>query len=366
MLSSLLNSVPRVWHRGPSRQTINKLIARGLLVFAFASVVSALFTERGYGRDQGDSLLGYANCTCDAWLVSAHEHSKGCPLHQSCDSGPQPILEDIDSCVSCDTNDCGEFNFFVGIEGSKQPQDFGVSANFGGRTSLNWSRPLLRNYGIGFQIGTAINATTAATRVNELLGEDTQRYQSFTTLGLFQRLDNGWFWGVGYDFLFQDTYDQFQLGQWRMRGGKTLNANNEVGMTIMLPGDRDTGFFNATQVSLDPIAQGTLYWRHFWQSGAQTTVWGGIAEGHGESNAITGFSPAQDEVFVFGADILCPLNNMLAIYGETNLMMPADTGTVDAFLGLQFFPGGAYQARRQRYSPVLPVAGSTSFSVDLQ
>jgi hypothetical protein len=34
-------------------------------------------------------------------------------------------------------------------------------------------------------------------------------------LGLFQRTEAGLVWGLGYDFLYQEYYDNFTLGQYR-------------------------------------------------------------------------------------------------------------------------------------------------------
>ncbi len=256
--------------------------------------------------------------------------------------------------------------YFLGVEGSKQPQDFGGNANFGGRFHVNAGGALWSEHGIGWQLGTAINSTANAVQVFELLGENSGRIQSFTTMGLNKRCENGLVFGFVYDFLYQESYDDFLLGQWRGRASYRLNSTDEVGATIHLSGKSQQGRFNTTSVTLDPISQASVYWRHRWEAGAETTMWFGIAEGHGESNAVTGMAPPKDEVFVFGADLHVPLNDRLALYGETNLMMPADTGTVDAFLGLQFYPwGGARQARANAYAPLLPVGGSTSFSVDL-
>jgi len=270
------------------------------------------------------------------------------------------------ACCGCGGNWTDGLTLFLGIEGSKQPQDFGGNANLGGRARINYAAPLSAEHGIGFQAGTAINATANAVQVFELVGEESDRFQSYTSVGLFQRTDSGWFWGFTYDYLFQESYDQFHLTQWRIRGGKRLSACYEVGATVHLSGEADRGLFGATPVTLDPITQGSVYWRTFWESGTQSTLWFGVAEGHSEDNAVTGPAPAQDEVFLFGADIFSPLNDHLAIYGETNLMMPPDTGTVDAFLGVELFPwGGAYQGRRTRFASLLPVAGSTSMSIDL-
>jgi hypothetical protein len=119
-------------------------------------------------------------------------------------------------------------------------------------------------------------------------------------------------------------------------------------------------------VRLRTINQASVYWRRFYDTGVQGSLWLGIADEHGESNAVTGPSKATDESFVMGADVLAPLSSRFAIYGETNLMMPADTGTVDAFMALAWYPGGsARRARRTRFGALLPVAAGTSFSIDL-
>lgn len=256
---------------------------------------------------------------------------------------------------------------FGGIDGSKQPQDFGVNANLGGRFHVNWGGPVLADYGLGMQLGTAFVSSDNAVRVYELVGEAGGRHQSFTTAGMFQRLENGFSWGIVYDFLYEESFDDFFLGQWRIRTAYDLTRDWQVGMTVNIAEEDETGLFNATTVTLAPISQAHWYVRHLWQTGTQTTFWVGIAEEHGENNAVTGPSPGKDEVFLFGADFLAPLNDSLALYGETNLMMPADTGTVDAFLGVQWFPwGNAKRARRTDFSPLLPVAGSPTFSVDLR
>ncbi len=260
-----------------------------------------------------------------------------------------------------------ELSFRLAIDGAKQPQDFGVNANLGGQASMNWAAPLLPQFGIGVQAGTGITATGNAVRVYELLGETTGRTQHFTTLGLFQRTESGFSWGLVHDFLSQKSFDQFHLGQWRGRLAYELTPQDQIGVNVMLRSNKDTGVFgNSVNVELAPIDQMNFYWRRYWETCAQTTLWVGFSEGHGEDNVVTGFSPAKGTSFLLGADLLMPLNDRLAIYGETNLMMPADTGTVDAFLGLQWSPNRRiYSARRNRYSPLQELAAPTTFSVDL-
>jgi len=269
-----------------------------------------------------------------------------------------------DDCVSI----WDELTFFAGLDGSKQPQDFGVNANLGAQFHVNWGIPVWQDYGVGLQIGTSLVATENALQMFDLLGEATTRTQSYTTIGMYQRTQNGFAWGFVYDFLNETSYDTFSLGQWRLRASYDWGPCDQFGITVNISSFDDTGFVGGLiPVTLRPISQGTAYWRHYWETGAQTAFWIGLAEGHSEHNLVTGPAPNQDEVIVIGADILVPLNDYLAIYGETNLMMPANTGTVDAFLGIQWFPtGGAKQARRGGFAPLLPMAAPTSFSVDLQ
>ncbi|TWT99984.1 hypothetical protein Pla108_09280 [Botrimarina colliarenosi] len=305
-----------------------------------------------------------ADDTSFVFSTLAAEQSSGVEL---CDYGCSP--ECADACGG-GTGWFDELTFFGGIDGSKQPQDFGVNANLGGQAHANWGLPLSERLGLGLQIGQTLVASDNAVRVQELLGESTTRFQSYTTLGLFQRTDSGFSWGFTHDWLNEDSYDQFSLQQWRVRAAYDVSACDQFGITANIASGGDTGVYNSptpATVRLEAIDQGHLYWRHWWPTGVQTTAWGGIAWGHGEDNVVTGASPRFGDSFLMGADILAPLNNYLAIYGETNLIFPADSGTVDAFLGIQFYPGGRVKcARRGQFSPLLPVATPTSFSTDLR
>lgn len=259
-----------------------------------------------------------------------------------------------------------ELTFLFAIDGTKQPQEFGVNAHVGGQASFNWGLPLSEQLGLGLQIGTGITSTANAVRVYELLGESTGRTQSYTTVGISQRVDR-WSVGVVHDFLYADYYDEFSLGQWRTRLSNDLTDSDQLGLTLFLRSYGDTGTFgDSTPVSLTPIDQFHAYWRHYWETGAQTSLWAGIAEGHGEDNAVTGYSPPKDQQFLFGSDVYMPLSDSLALYGECNMIMPTDTGTVDAFLGIQWSPSArAMKGRRGRFSPLLMLASPVSFAVDL-
>ncbi|WP_404304399.1 DUF6666 family protein [Neorhodopirellula lusitana] len=258
-----------------------------------------------------------------------------------------------------------QLSLFGAIDGSKQPQDYGVNADLGVRLRGQYSAPLAERYGIGYQIGSALTWSDNAVQVFELLGEDTTRFQNFTTVGLFQRVGK-WGWGGVFDYLYQDGFDDSSLGQFRGRLTYDITRNTQIGFTGRLRAFDDEAEFSGNSVTLRSINQGSLFLRHFFETGVQTTCWFGLAEEHGESNAAFGAAPAHDDAVVFGADFVAPLNDSLALYGETNLMTPADTGTVDAFLGIAWYPfTNAKTAHRARFSPMLPVAAPTSFSVDL-
>lgn len=257
-------------------------------------------------------------------------------------------------------------SLFAGIDGSKQPQDYGVNANLGGRTHINWSGPLISEFGIGMQVGTALQWSDNAVRVYELLGQSTTRFQNYATIGLFQNVSDRLRWGVVYDHLYEDSYDQISLSQIRSRVSFHATDRVEVGSTVHLGVSEETASFGSSTVELSPINQATMYLRGFFPTGVTGTGWIGLAEGHGESNAVTGFSPAAGTSLVFGADFTAPLTQSLAIYGETNLMMPADTGTVDAFLGLVWCPKSNGHFAGGKYSPLMPLAAATSMSIDLR
>ena len=261
----------------------------------------------------------------------------------------------------------GTFLGFLGTDGSKQPQDFGANANVGAGASIGYSAPLLENKGIGFQIGTRVTFTGNGVQVFELLGEAKDRFQSFTTVGVFQRLDNGVSFGAAYDFLTQESFDNFTLSQWRVRASIDISPVDELGVTINLSDRSDTGFFNATPVELQPIEQLQVYIKHRWQSGVETSTWIGVADAHSEENVVTGTLPRKTNQITFGSEFHAPLNQWLAIYGETNLIMPADTGAIDAFLGMQFAPQGVTRSRsrKNRFRAFLPVASNPSFTTDL-
>jgi hypothetical protein len=261
---------------------------------------------------------------------------------------------------------------FVGLEGSKQPQEFGVNAHLGGRASANWAMPLIEEIGLGVQAGVGFNHTDNAVQVLEGIGEVRSRSQVFTTLGLFQRSDDGLVWAAVWDHLSQSYYDRFHLDQFRGRLGWRC-GDDEFGVRSSISsGKSDRGRVFIFDVRLEPVTQGSAYWSHQWESGVDTTMWLGVAENHGERNlafeALLAAPPQKDagRRVLFGAEIHAPLNDHWALFGQGNFVTPVDTGAVDSFLGFAYYPGGGARRARSGFHPVLPVANSTTFLVDLK
>jgi hypothetical protein len=251
------------------------------------------------------------------------------------------------------------FSVFLGLDGAKQPQDFGVNAQFGGRASFNWGMPLWAPWGLGVQVGTALDATADAVQVTEPLIGSAGRTQSFTTVGVFQRTRFGANWGVVYDFLAQEYYSTSFLGQWRINVSLDVTPRSTFGAWSALNGFGDGANFGNTQVELRPITQ--------WPTSVFTTLWCGMANQHGQVNAVLGDRPRLRDTFVFGAELLVPLTDRLAIFGQGNFITPVASGTVDAYLGFVFYPrGGVRRAYSGTYAPLQTVAAPTNFALDLR
>jgi hypothetical protein len=258
-------------------------------------------------------------------------------------------------------------SIFAGLDGSKQPQDLGINANMGIRLSANWGFPLSDRANLGGQIGAAYNASDAAVHVLDQIEGTSRRQQTYLTAGIFQRPSDKLSWGLAYDLLFQHYYDDFTLSQFRGQVGYKVAKSNEVGAWFAKNAAGDEGTMGTTAVHLDPITQVSGYTRITWASQAQTTLWAGVAAGHENVVWVFPDNSRSNNVLVYGAELQLPLNDRFSVMGAANFLTPTSTGTVDAYLGLAFYPGrGAVRAARSTYAPLTTVANSPTMSVNLR
>lgn len=255
----------------------------------------------------------------------------------------------------------------LALDGSKEPVDLGVNANFGFRVAFNWGIPIDEDLGIGLQLGTALNYSRTATRIFRQLDGPTDRLQSFTTLGLFRRSESGWDYGFVYDFRFDDSFDHIDASQWRVHLSKHVDDFNEIGVFGSWRDRIDRTTVAGQPLFIRPINQVALFWRHLWENDIVTRAWVGMAEEHGRFSLLKPGERSIDHPFTFGADFHVPLSNSLALFGEAHFITPNDTGTVTATLGIAWYPGGgARTTTRSRFAPLLPLANNPFFALDAQ
>lgn len=258
-------------------------------------------------------------------------------------------------------------SLFVGPDGSKQPQDLGINANMGLRFSANLGIALSEKHNLGAQVGIASNVSDAAVHVLDQIDGPSRRTQTFMTLGVFQRPTEKFNWGLAYDVSFERYYDNFRFGQIRGQAGYGVTRNDEVGVWFTKSAHGEDGTMGTTAVHLSPISQVNGYSRHTWATGAQTTVWAGVANQHHNVVWVFPENSQDSHVLVYGAELSFPLSDRFALTGATNLMTPASTGTVDAYMGVTFYPGrGGFRALRNRFAPVLCVANNPTMAIDLR
>lgn len=259
-------------------------------------------------------------------------------------------------------------NVFVGLDGSKQPQDLGVNANLGVRAAVDTAVLVREGGAFGVQAGVAVNAARNAVAVLPALDGTDDRVQGFATAGLYHQDVDGWSAGLVVDVLESSYYDEFRLAQARGLVARRCGAADWFGVWGAVGIEDDAARFGETVVQLEVLDQVALLWRRLWSSGVRTTVWAGAAEAHDE--VVYVFDAETDgrtgTAFTYGASLWAPLNAAWAIVGEAHFVSPADSGTVDATLGVAWFPGDrARPSGVDPRMPLLPVANNATFAVNL-
>ena len=279
--------------------------------------------------------------------------------------------DDLESC-GCDSDECHprrrwiDFDFFTSIDGFKGPLDLGNSnGNFGTRLGVNAAMPVLPRWGVALQAGTSVILSDfKGTGIPE--PNATIRDQIFTTVGMFQRInlaEGAVTWGFAYDWLFDNYYDSFEFGQWRVKAAWEVSPCDEIGILAAVPEHGSSGtvpnFITGLPdvVTFKPITQGYLYWKHTWSNDASLTGRFGVAERPGQ--------------FVFGAESRVPLTNNLALASDFSYIMPTEPGGIvgqtqevwNVSVGIEFVLGGRCRGCAARCQPFLPVADNGSFAI---
>lgn len=283
----------------------------------------------------------------------------------TCGSAPYLMPESTDESAVPTEGPLDNLSLFAGLEASRQPQDLGVNANFGGNLSANIGVPLWEDLGVGLQAGAGVNLSKAGVRVLRVVDGTRSRVQWFGTVGVFKRADY-WHAGVAYDHQESSYYNRLHASQLRGEVGVNVTAEDTVGVwgTAATSGD-DVRLLGQTY-RIRPISQASVFWNHVWETGAETRFWVGVAGQHGTDILGLPDTARTDPVVVFGLQIFAPLTERLAIFGQGNFVTPSDTGTLDAYLGFAYFFGGARESRSNQFAPVLPVANNPTFSLDLR
>lgn len=175
-------------------------------------------------------------------------------------------------------------------------------------------------------------------------------------------------WGIVYDAFFTDNWgaDSLELNVGQARGlvGFALNDCNEIGVWGTLSGERDpqtiTGRGNVTLRAMD---QANAFWRHNYQYGASTMLYGGLIA----NNADVGD-------WVVGLTGRAPLSDYISLYGNFNYVVPnVGAGVLgdqldqwNVSFGLAFNFGGKAYSRNvsgPQGLPLMPVANNGSFLI---
>ncbi len=256
-----------------------------------------------------------------------------------------------------------DLTLFAGVHNFKSNVDLGVNSNFGFQEGLNWSMPFWHAAGIGAQIG--FQTMQSDFYDNNLTDEG--RHQFFLTAGFYRRVqcESGWQYGVVYDWLHDEFYEDYDVGQVRGELSYLWNCRNEIG--FMYAGGVKTGIAERNGQELrgteyEVIDQYALYFRRQFDFGGEGRVFGGGANNLSESSGGAG---------IVGVDFRAPIANCWAFEGGFNYLMPegsdenhsdASDETWNIALNLVWYPGCTAKGCSP-YRPLFNVADNGSLMV---
>ncbi len=249
--------------------------------------------------------------------------------------------------------------------------------NTGAFASLNLGTPLphLSCYGLGVQLGGSYGVYDWPGRGYALAGNQKEvQQQGFLTLAIFRRTpcDSGINGAVAFDSMFNDNFGVFALdpylSQIRYEVSYLFRCWDEFGLWGTIHTNTSHQSKANLPVAFRAINQISLFWRHFFWSCAETTIWAGIPYG----NSLMFAERPGD--FLFGASFKVPLTDCLSIEGHGMYMYPRHANGVtesknyasNICFGLNYsfdFPE-PYCASDCDYRPYLPVANNSNFITD--
>jgi hypothetical protein len=176
-----------------------------------------------------------------------------------------------------------DFTVFGGVHDFRSPVNITGNSNFGFHEGVNWAMPLWQEYGIGAQVG--FQATQSNLQSSTIDVFDDYRKQTFVTAGLFQRPcdGRGLQYGVVFDYLHDEYYQQFDVGQLRGELSWLWDCRNELGFWfaagVMDSTQHDDVFLGADEYS--PINQYAFFYRRRFCRGGEGRLWGGFTGNSG-------------------------------------------------------------------------------------
>ncbi len=252
---------------------------------------------------------------------------------------------------------CDNLAIISMFDAFRNPVDLdALNANFGKRVGAFGAFPLMREWGLGGQIGST--AGWYDWRGSQFTG-DNDRFQNFTTVGIFHRpCASGFGWGIAHDWLYDYYYSDMHFSQFRVAGSYQFSPGNELGVWAALPQRRDETFVGtpAVENEFQTLLQGNLYWRQVWCEWASTSVFAGLAE-----------SPSD---ISYGTNVQVAVNRYVALTGAMEYVLPGSGGN-DGYqeeiwnlsLGVTIYPGSAMRNARSQFRPFLPMADNGNMAV---
>ncbi len=252
-------------------------------------------------------------------------------------------------------------SLFGGVHGFKGPADLGRNGNFGFHEGINWGGPLGGPFGWGYQVGfQAAHSNFSGDQTTSTL-RSADRNQVFFTAGIFRReLCHGLQWGVAYDALHDEYFDEADLQQIRTETALVLDGLREVGFWGAF-GVSGADFLDQRlqePLSLQPADTYSLFYRRRFSGGGQGRIW-------------AGFSGGGDALL--GGDCTIPLGTSWALENNFAYLIPkegtATGGQIDetwsVSIQLVWYPGRqARSVLSNPFHPLFGVADNSQFLLD--